>query len=235
MSSFEKISDEKVADLIQALIRKQTLVKVAVPNGDFEQLTVITATRSDGGQRAFQIDPPKGLHAALRQNSCDVLLFEFSTDNRLPHRFESSIKESGEEFWLHFPEHIQRFQLRNNFRIKAPANVHATGFINETKVTMTVDNISLGGLFCHCPNTDKPLIYLGLKMQNLDLVFSFGGERQMLTISRAAVRRVEGRTRPKHFGVAFEFLHMKAEAKKRLTQIIYDLQRDFLKNRLKDE
>ena len=235
MPDYELISGRKAFDQLIALLEEKTLVKVAIPDHDYEQLTVITDFRDESDGPLFQIDPPKGIHQALRERSTSVLLFEFSNDHRLPHRFEANIKEISHEIWLNAPDVIQRYQLRNNFRLKAPSNVFAVCLIQDNQAKMIVGNISLGGLYCHCPNTFKAAVSLNLKIDNLDLLFSFGGERQVVSIKRAVVRRIEGRTQPKHFGIAFEFLHMKTEAKKRLTQIIYDLQRDFLKSRLKDK
>ncbi len=235
MSNFEVISGDKAADLINMLQRGNVLVKVSVPRSDYSQLTVITDIQKQIGNHYFRIDPPQGLHAALDQKSDKKLLFEFSSDDKLPHRFESLIKTLDKEMWLHFPEQIQRFQLRDNFRLKAPGDAYVTGTVNETPVKMIVDNLSLGGLFCHCPNAAKPHIEVGLKLKNLTLEIFFAGQGHAVTVGRAVVRRLEGRTQPKHFGVAFQFLSITNEDKKRLTQIVYDLQRDYLRNRVRDD
>ncbi|RJQ83025.1 MAG: hypothetical protein C4519_07565 [Desulfobacteraceae bacterium] len=232
MSNYERITDQKVADLIHDLMRNQTLVKVSTADKEFGKLTVITATRGEGLDMCFRIDPPEGLIPLLHQIEAPALHFEFASDDRLPHRFEAQLKEVTREVWLQCPEHIQRYQLRNNFRIKAPANAHAMGRMEDQTIRMPVENISLGGALCHCPNSAKPLIVKDQIMKNLDLFFSFGGESHLVTIERAVVRRLEGRTRPRYFGVAFEFVRVKQDVQKRLVQIIYGLHRDFLKNRL---
>jgi c-di-GMP-binding flagellar brake protein YcgR len=235
MPDFERLPKEKSAELIGTLVKSRLLVKVAVPKTDFEQLTVVTKTNHEGKSPSFQIDPPAGLLEAIRKKSSQMLFFEFVSDDRLPHRFEASIKQAGgEEVWLDFPNHIQRYQLRNNFRIKAPANANATTLIAETKITMIVDNISLGGVYCHCPNHIKESVALEQCVAEMCLVFSFGGQCHLVTIDQSIVRRIEGRTRPRHFGLAFEFLRIKMEAKQRLTQIVYDLQRDYLRRRVRD-
>ncbi|MFZ1983548.1 MAG: PilZ domain-containing protein [Desulfatitalea sp.] len=233
MSNFEKITGPKVVEIIHELISGKTLVKVSIPKKDFERLTIVIGTRTEGGVLHFQIDPPEGLWMALQKaDQPETLRFEFLDETRLPHRFEAPLNDYDQEIWLQCPEYIQRYQLRNDFRIKAPANAHATALINETELKMHVDNISLGGLYCHCPNSAKAMLFKDQIIENLDLVFTFGGEYQMLSIGRAVVRRLEGRTRQRHFGVAFEFAQMNTEVKKRLTQIIYGLQRDYLKNRM---
>lgn len=235
MSDFETISGDKAANLIEILKQSKVLVKVSVPKTDYGQLTVITDIARHGGDQYFQIDPPQGFQSALDQSADQKLRFEFSSSNRLPHRFETVAKTLGKETWFLCPEHIQRFQLRDNFRIKAPADAHVAVNIGHTPVNMTVDNISLGGLFCHCPNSVKQSVEVGLKLSQLKLGIHFDGEGRAVTVSRAVVRRLDGRTKPRHFGVALEFLSLKNEERKRLTQIVYDLQREQLRSRLKEE
>lgn len=233
MSSHEKVPREKIGGLLDALIKNKTLIKVMAPEIDYERLTIVTEARRRRGGECFQIDPPEGLAEAVQKNAIDTLSFEFSTEDRLPHRFEASVIESETQIWLWYPDHIKRFQLRNNFRIKAPADANATILIGDTKAKMTVENISLGGIFCHCPNRHKELISDGLQCGTIDMVFNFEGQRQMVSVDKGIVRRVEGRTLARHFGVAFEFTHVKADAKRRLTSIIYDLQRSYLRDRFR--
>ncbi|MDA8140284.1 MAG: PilZ domain-containing protein [Desulfobacteraceae bacterium] len=233
MQSFEKIPKESVASLIEALIKEKRLVKMAVPGTDLEQLTIITGIKNDRSGACFQIDPPEELKAALQKKSLKTLTFEFSNEARLTHRFEAEIRATGQGIWISLPEYIERYQLRNNFRIKAPANAQAVVMIEDAEITMVVDNISLGGIYCHCPNSVKESITPELTLDNMELIFSFGGGRYTLSIDRAIVRRIEGRTRPRSFGLAFEFLRLNTTEKVRLTEIVYELQRDYLRNRLR--
>jgi hypothetical protein len=235
MPNFENITGPKVFDLIQDLIKGKALVKVSIQGKDFERLTVILAIHVEtAGIARFQIDPPEGLWLVLRQLRQPILYFEFMSQDRLPHRFEIPLADPDTEGWLPCPRTIKRYQLRNDFRINAPANAYATAIINEAEFKMAIDNISLGGFFCHCPNSAKALLFKDQIIENLSLVFSFGGEYQMLPIGRVVVRRIDGRTRQRHFGVAFEFTLVDDETKKRLVQLVYALQREYLQNRTRE-
>lgn len=231
MPSYERVSQDKVDGLVRALIKNRTLIKVAVPDWDYEQLTVITEVKNTGKGACFRIDPPHGLIETIHNGSCEALLFEFSDEDKLPHRFEAVIQEMDGDLWLRYPDHIRRFQLRNDFRIKVPAGAKATIQIDETRMSAIIDNVSLGGVFCHCPNSHKDLISPGLKSGRIDMTFTLGGENRMVAVERAIVRRVEGRTISRHFGMALEFQNIKPDARRRLTRIVYDLQRDYLRNR----
>ncbi len=236
MSEFETLSDTKIFDLLKDLIKGKTLVKVSIYGGDFERLTLVRGVDFENTDKArFQIDPPEGLWTALKQLPQAILRFEFFSQDRLPHRFEVTFEESYNEGWLPCPQTIRRYQLRNDFRIKTPPNAYATALINETEFKMAMDNISLGGIFCHCPNSAKAFLFKDQIIENLSLVFTVEGEYHMISIGRVVVRRIGGRTRQKHFGVAFEFTQFDAEARKRLVQLIYGFQREFLQNRLKDD
>ena len=234
MQNYETIDGPKIGELIRGLIENKTLVHVSVPQTEYERLTLVLNTRTEETGPVFQIDPPEGLLPTLAQNPVKKMDFQFSTTDRLPHKFSAAISHiDANEIWLCHPEFIQRHQLRRNFRIKAPSNARATIQIGDRQIKMTVDNISLCGFFCHCPNSVKGLISMGQLINDVDMLFTIGGESQQATIKRTMVRRLEGRTHPKHFGLALEFLDMDGETKKHLTQIIYKLQREFLKNRLK--
>ncbi len=236
MAESEKIRGQKVIDLLQVLIRAKTLVKVSIIKKDFERLTVLLAIQVEkDGLIRFQIDPPEGLWVALQKLHQPMLSFEFVGRDRLPHRFDVPFIDGGDEGWLPGPEVIKRYQLRNDFRLTAPANAYATALINETEFRMSLDNISLGGFFCHCPNSDKALLFKDQIIEKISLVLALDGEYRMVFIDRAVVRRIEGRTRQRHFGIAIEFAQISAEAQKQLVQLVYGLQREYLQMRLREE
>jgi hypothetical protein len=235
MADFENIKGQKVFDLLQNLIKSKTLIKLSIINKDFERLTVLLAIQVEkAGLIRFQIDPPEGLWVALQKLHRPALRFEFLSRDHLPHRFDVPFEDGGDEGWLPGPEVIKRYQLRNDFRLKAPANAYATALINEAEFRMSLDNISLGGFYCHCPNSAKALLFKDQIIKNIALVLVLDGEYRMVSIDCAVVRRIEGRTRQRHFGVAFEFAQITAEAQKGLVQLVYGLQREYLQMRMND-
>jgi len=234
MTDFDTISGEMIIELIDELIKNRTFVKVDVPGTSYERLTMITRKTGKGAMRKFEIDPPEGMKALLPPDGIRTLHFEFSNENKLPHRFRASVASFGETIWLTYPDTIRRYQLRNNFRIMIPGDTHCATIIQGTNVHMGVENISLGGMFCYCPDTFRTLLKMGLSVKNLQLRIAIGGKEHMLSIDSALVRRIEGRVRPKHFGIAFDFIGLKPETMKGLTQVVYGLQRNYLQNRLKN-
>ena len=233
----EHLSGPKTAEIIAWLATSHTLIKVSLPVGDYEGLTMIIETDQPEGHPVFQIDPPEGLIDEMSKGSQSepmMLHFEFAGEDRLPHRFETPVASiNAQHLWLHYPAEIQRLQLRDNFRIKAPSNAELVVPMEDRNIHMAVDNISRGGAFCHCSNVLKLRFSMGMSCDRLKLSIHMVGGSHTMAIDRAVVRRIERRVRPKHFGVAFEFTKIRPEARKQLTKIIYDLHRQFLKNRIK--
>jgi hypothetical protein len=236
MADFEKIVGQKAVDLLLYLIKAKTLVKASIINKDYDRLTVVLGIRVEKtGHIRFQIDPPEGFWGALKKLHRPRLRFDFLSRDRLPHRFDVPFEDGEDEGWLPGPEVIRRYQLRNDFRLNAPVNAYATALINDAEFRMALDNISLGGFFCHCPNSAKALLFKDQIIENLSLVLVLDGEYQMVSIDRAIIRRIEGWTRQRHFGIAFEIAQINSDTQRRLVQLVYGLQREYLKMRQNEE
>jgi len=234
MQTFENIDGDKLLSIFQQLITQKIFIKVYLPQVDYESLTLVTDTRDDGRRPTFKIDVPKGLRRALSGTKSNRLSFEFTSSDKVIHRFNSNIEAiSGSTISLFYPPFIHRHQQRDNFRVKVPFDSHAIVTIDEKKIRMEIDNVSLGGLYCYCQNKYKPLIAQDLELTGMELYFTFKNQCVNVPIQRTMIKRLESRHRPRHFGVAFEFIRIKKDARKLLIQQIYELQRAFLQNRLK--
>jgi c-di-GMP-binding flagellar brake protein YcgR len=234
MATFENLDGEKLQSVFQRLVKQQTLIKVYLPRVDYENLTIVTDALVNDRRRMFQIDVPKGLHAAIRDSGSNRLLFEFTSDDKVIHRFASDIEMIGKKsISMLFPQTIQRHQQRDNFRLKVPSDSHAIAFLDDTKIRMEIDNVSLGGVYCYCPNRYKPAMTRGLELIGMELSFSLRNQCSLVIIQKAAVKRMESRNRPRYFGIAFEFVKVNRDNKKLLVQLIYELQRLYLQTRTK--
>jgi c-di-GMP-binding flagellar brake protein YcgR len=235
MTTFENLDGDKLLSIFQQLVKQQVLIKVYLPQVDYESLTIVTGARNDGRRPTFQIDVPKGLHAAIEESKSNQLSFEFTSTDKVTHRFKSDIATIEKKFiFLLYPPIIQRHQQRDNFRIKAPFDSYATVLLENAMIRMEIENISLGGVYCYCPNRYKSAMAQGLVLTGMELIFTLKNQYYSVIIQQTAVKRLESRHRPKHFGIAFEFIKIKRDHKKQLVQLIYELQRVYLQNRLKD-
>lgn len=234
MTTFENLDGEKLLSVFQQLVKQQILIKVYLPRVDYENLTIVTDARANGRQQIFQIDAPKGLHTAIEESESNKLSFEFTSDDKVTHRFTSNIVTVGRKtITMLYPSIIQRHQQRDNFRIRAPFDSYATVLLEDAMIRMEIDNVSLGGVYCYCPNKYKPSMPQGLEMTGMELTVTLRNQSSCVRIQKAAIKRVESRHRPKRFGIAFEFIKISRDDKKLLVQLIYELQRLYLQNRLK--
>lgn len=234
MATFENLDGEKLLSVFQVLAKQQTLVKVYIPRVKYENLTIVTDAQVNGRQQMFQIDVPEGLHAAIEESGSKKLLFEFTSDDKVIHRFTSDIATVGEKnISMLYPLVIQRHQQRDNFRIKTPLDSTATVGLEGATVGMEIDNVSLGGAYCYCPNRYKALVRQGLELTGMELTFTLKNQCSLVMIQKAAIKRVESGHRLKRFGIAFEFIKINRDNKKLLVQLIYELQRLYLQNRTK--
>ena len=232
MTTFENLDGDKLLSVFQLLVKQQILIKVYIPKVDYENLTIVTDTRANSRQHLFQIDVPKGLHAAIMESRSNKLSFEFTSDDKVTHRFTSDILATDRKtLSMLYPQIIQRHQQRDNFRIKAPLDSYATLSIENVKIRMEIDNLSLGGVYCFCHNKHKAAMPRGLELTDMELYFTLKNQCSCVRIKKTAVKRVESRHRPKRFGIAFEFKKISRDDKKLLVQLIYELQRLYLQNR----
>lgn len=234
MPMYENIEGPKVFSIISQLVTDKTLVKVSLEPSAYESLTLVTETHESTPNHLFGIDPPKGLHECVAENDSKMIHFEFSSNDGVVHRFDALIDGiSDSRVILQFPSFIQRHQQRDNFRVKAVFDSYATLLIDETELHMKIDNVSLGGVYCYCPTKYKSLFSVEQIHQNMTLSITMESECFVVPIERVRVNRMESKDKPKQFGMAFEFIRMKRDAKKTLVQQIYELQRYILQNRLK--
>ena len=236
MTTFETIEGLKIDSIFDHLVGERTLVKVSLPRTSYEQLTLVTDVREDQNSKAFRIDPPKGLMDNLRQAHTDRLEFEFTGPDQLLHRFEASATSSSDSaIWFEYPQQIARYQMRDNFRVTLGNNSFAEMKIDDQKVRMEIDNLSLGGAYCLCKKKFKPLFIEASRLKGMTLKIALKNDAFILDIDVVQVKRIEPQKRPKLFGIAFQFIRMQNDVKKKLIRYIYEMQRLYLQTRLKIE
>lgn len=234
MPKFEYIDGPKLLGIFNQLTSDKILVKVSLANTAFESLTIVTRADKKGADAIFEIAPPKGLLGAVVESKAKSIHFEFTSDDGVTHRFDAEITNvSSKNVTLLFPEFIQRHQQRDNFRVKVYNDSYAKLVVEDVEIQMAIDNISLGGVLCLCLNKYKSKFSEQQLLDNLELFIMLHDESILIPIQRIKVNRFERKRLPKHFGIAFEFVRIKSEAKKILVRKIYELQRHFLQSRQK--
>jgi c-di-GMP-binding flagellar brake protein YcgR len=125
--------------------------------------------------------------------------------------------------------------MRDNFRVNVGDNSFAEMDIGQQKVRMEIDNLSLGGAYCLCKKKFKPSFDEAGRLEEMTLEIALKNDTFVLTIDVVQVKRIEPHRRPKFFGIAFQFIRMQNDVKKKLVRYIYEMQRQFLQTRMKIE
>lgn len=234
----DTISGDAIVEILNELIRSRTLVRVKLIGKDYEQVTLIHAIRTRKGERYFLIENPIELKDVLIDYSGLPFLFEFNNLDGVPYCFTTlGDWMEDEEIWLRFPETIERRQQRKNFRIEAPPNTFLYFTFRERKHTLTVVNLSLGGslgALIRIENDPGGLeISVGDVIQNMKLVFRKSPLIQQFIIVQGKIVRMEKHPSLGSTCLAFEFIKMDKENERKLTEIIFELQRQILRQRIR--
>ncbi len=80
MEDHEKIEDKDLLNLLKALQKDKTLVKMNLPGRDFERITIITRVRHRRQNPFFLIDYTQGFREAVGDVKDVKMHFEFTTD-----------------------------------------------------------------------------------------------------------------------------------------------------------
>lgn len=234
ITSCEYIEGQKLHNIIDELAIKKTFVKIYLEQINYESLTLITGVDTTLQDNIFSFDPPKGLLAAIGEAKAKFIYFEFTSKERVIHNFESEIKHVSEDsVTCLFPSCIKRHQKRDNFRVKIAYDAYASFRIDDSEIRMVIENLSAGGMFCYCLNKHKPIFSDEQLLEKIDLIMNINYDILTMRIDKVRVNRIEPNLRPKHFGIAFEFVRMKKDTEKKLVHQVYELHRHFLKQRMK--
>ena len=237
MDDYGKIRGAKVVRTLQYLKDKKVLIKIAVKGASFENVSVLTDIDLQGANPRFCIDPPEGIRDALQLKKKSALYCEFNGEDQVLYNFEIAIEDWHGDFWFPLPAEIERIQRRRNFRLKAPMGTTLTLRQLEPPVKLLVLDFSLGGLLCMVESLrsgkDKSrLLFKGRTLNNLDLRLEEAEGTTKIRIRRARIVRTGRNPKTNHEQYAFDFIAIDKAEEKKLTQVLYGMQRRILRQRV---
>ncbi len=236
MDDYAKISGEKVEQALRYLRDRKVLIKVAVKGAAFENVSLLTDLDTDGPNARFCIDPPDGMRDALRLKKKCALYCEFNGEDKVLYNFTVPIEDWHGDFWFPLPSEIERIQRRRNFRLQAPMGTTLTLRQLEPPVRLLVLDFSLGGLLCMVESLrsgqeKRRVLFKGRTLNNLELTFD-DEETTLIRIMRARIVRTGRNPKTNHEQYAFEFIAIDKAEEKRLTEVLYSMQRKILRQRM---
>ena len=237
MEHGDSIIGKHIHAIIEQLKNGKTLIRMKLIGKDYEQLSVINDIRKKGKIPFLLIDCPDGF-SDLVQDASGSFQFEYTGTDRLPYFFCSDIAQIDQNIiWVTFPDIIERRQLRKDFRVDMPPGAHMGFRKYGVKFNKQVINLSLGGSFgALIGNHDMipPVlpITVGDTLTEIELIFQSKHFEQRVNIRKAVVIRFEDNSLLRGLCYAIHFLDMDKTEEKALTELIYVIQREYLKKRL---
>jgi c-di-GMP-binding flagellar brake protein YcgR len=240
MAPLDLIKGKSITGIIDQLIAEKTLLGVQIPAKAFQRISVLRDQRLINNLTYFQLDTPKELKAACQSVETNLVLhFEFTGRDKLRYQFtcHGSLL-IGDHLWVRMPESIRRIQNRRDFRVEVPHGSWMRLRLDDSMIDMQLEDLSLSGAFAtvrvqkrHGPC--QPVLSVGQNVTDIEIHFPGGIRDEPICIRKGNVVRMDTRRIRLRVGFAFHFLEIEAANQSALTSAIYDLQRAFLKSRLK--
>lgn len=238
MSDIEKIEGDKLVNLFECLKNEKTGLSLRLACSDAEMSTQIIDIKKKRKSAYLRLIAPQDLNKAILKASRWEINFEFKGPDGLDHYFKTiGGKFHKEEILLPFPSSVERLQQRQNFRVAVPKGIKFKFMLNKHQEEIDLINISLSGAYgvlltSKSGRINEQLLNVGDLLNQIRIFFPEMCSEK-ISVNEATVRRVEHDSERERYGYAFEFTDLEKNEKNNLQEVIYYLQREFIrKNRL---
>ena len=239
MGEAGKVQGEKLTELFNELVVNKTIISMNVVGAGFDRLTCITGLMESPEGNYLFVDPPDDFKESAADKNLWHLRFNFNGPDQLEYIFSTRGGELCEQgIKIHFPEHVERLQRRRNFRIDTLTGTEMHFRLKKIQGIIHLINVSQGGAYgVLVKHNFKFMRGSVLKMEQhvYDISMIFPGDEdapdETIYVKKAEVKRIEHDQERGFYRYAFEFKDMDKEEQSRLIQVIYSLQRTYLRRR----
>jgi c-di-GMP-binding flagellar brake protein YcgR len=133
---------------------------------------------------------------------------------------------------------VERLQRRRNFRVNAETGTQMHFTLKKIQGIIDLINVSLRGAYGVLVKSNfkfmrGPVLKMDQQVYDVSMVFPGDNDtpEETVYVKRAEVKRVEHDQDRGFYRYAFEFKEIEKEEQRKLTQVIYDLQRRYLRRR----
>lgn len=238
MAESEKIKGSAILKIFEELIHFRTPVQLELWKADYTQLTRITALVDFNNEPHFSIATPEGFERVALQTVPWQIRFRFIGRDHIKYSFTCIGGEiDGNRTFIRIPREVKRNQRRRLFRINAPAETKLCLTIDDIWTELEVINLSIGGSLAALvrTNTDlkrNPPFADKNFVEDAQLVFPAEIAIQSIAIGSIQIKRMKINKKTNCYEVALEFYEIDKSEERKLTDLIYQLQRQHLRKRL---
>lgn len=238
MVHFEKISGSAVTSLFETLIQHKIPVKLILLDTDYEDQTRIIELTDRKKTPHLILDIPEDFEKVAANVDVWQIHFEFTGPDHINYAFTTHGAEIADQrIVVKLPQELERKQRRELFRLDAPNDTRLYVLKGAHRLELQVMDISIGGSLAALVQTkaDMPANSPFAIAQLLeDVVLEFPAEimQRPIQIKTVQIKRITHNSETKRYEMGLEFCKISADEQKRLTDLIYKLQRQYLRHRL---
>ncbi len=231
--------DAAKIQLLEEVKDNRLPVQVTLVNGKYNGITHINGIRHKRNTTHFRTENMPSFAAAIKDSKNWQSQFEFYGKDSIQYIFRTAgLKIGRDGIWYRLPEIIERMQRRKFFRLELPLQMNLFLTLGSGKYRMTAIDISIGGIFVELMSAEEPVDTdppwrVGEQLEDLLLETDSVPESNRIQVQEGCLRRVETDSSNKKYKYAFEFTKMAKSEETALVNLVYELQRKILKERIK--
>ena len=240
MEKIEKVHGDAILKLFKECQQDRLPLTFRLTNGNYERLTYIIDILKRKRIYYFLIECQQSFQKTTANLDIIPLNFEFIGRDEIKYTFETSVSEiSHDVIRIRFPEIVYRYQRRRLFRLEAPHGTRLYFNVNGARYKLLVINISLGGtlgvLVSLTKEMERELKVLSPKiLKNVELIFPSQSDTHgdsKVNIKKCRIARQERNLQTQKYECALEFKEISEAQHKKLTELFYRWQREYLRKR----
>jgi c-di-GMP-binding flagellar brake protein YcgR len=214
-------------------------VQVGLLDGDYDAMTHVNAIRQRRGKAYFRTESSRSFAAAIGREKNWRSWFDFFGKDNVQYVFRTTgWKVGGDGIWHKFPEIIERKQRRKYFRLELPLQTGLFLSVGSGQYKMTAIDISIGGILGELmdvegPTGEDPPWRVGDRIKDIVLETDFERKSNRVHVQEGVLRRFDIELSSKKYKYAVEFAKMTKPEETALVELVYELQRKILKERIK--
>ncbi|WP_419659651.1 uncharacterized protein Dvar_85560 [Desulfosarcina variabilis str. Montpellier] len=239
MGDAVKVEGQKLVELFKEMIEKKVIISMHVVGAGIDRLTCITGLTESPDDKHLLVDPPDDFKEAAANKKRWHLRFNFNGPDHLEYLFSTrggTLSKKGLK--VPFPEYVERLQRRRYFRVDTLTGSEMHFRMKKVEGVIHLINISEGGAYGVLVKHNFKFMrgsVLKTEQHVHDVRMLFPGDEETpdetIHVKRAEVVRVEHDQERGFYRYAFKFKHIEKEEQDRLIQVIYALQRKYLRRR----
>ena len=240
MANIEIIQGDAILQLFNELQQEKIPLQVKLTGGGYEHLSHLKEIRKRLKSHYFLIDYREDFQKATEDLDDWRLKIEFAGKDGIKYVFQTNDSDVSQgRIWIKFPETVHRYQRRSLFRLEAPHGTRLYFSVKDIGYKLLVINVSLGGTLGVLVSLTKQMkqqlkLNIPRILKNVQLVFPSKAENEddsKVTIKKCQIIRQERNPQTKKYECAMEFEEITENEQKKLTELFYQWQRDYLRKR----